>query len=80
MGAQSNWRESGDLAMMFQGAYSTAFYRALAKALHLEVREPGKTEDIRRAWSQFHELRESHPFPVPQSQAARCGLLVPLPS
>ncbi len=38
LGDQVNWRESGDLAMMFRGAYSTDFYRALADELHAEVR------------------------------------------
>jgi hypothetical protein len=36
-----------------------AALRALATAFHLEVREPEKTEDIRRVWSQFYELKES---------------------
>ena len=34
IGAKANWGDSDDLAMMFQGAYSTEFYRALADALH----------------------------------------------
>ena len=35
--APKNWSDSGDLDMMFQGAFPTEFYRALADALHLEV-------------------------------------------
>jgi len=38
IGAGSNWSDSADLAMVFQGAYPSEFYRALADALHLEVR------------------------------------------
>ena len=38
LGEKENWRDSDDLAMMFHGAYSTEFYRALADALHAEVR------------------------------------------
>ncbi|MGH9559517.1 MAG: B12-binding domain-containing radical SAM protein, partial [Bryobacteraceae bacterium] len=38
MGAQENWRDSGDLSMMFRGSYSTEFYRELARTLHEEVR------------------------------------------
>ena len=30
LAAKANWSDSGDLAMMFQGAYTTGFYRALA--------------------------------------------------
>jgi radical SAM superfamily enzyme YgiQ (UPF0313 family) len=33
-----NWSDSADLAMMFRGTYTTDFYRALADALHMEVR------------------------------------------
>jgi len=38
LGPKSNWSDSGDLAMIFQGEYSSDFYRALADALHAEVR------------------------------------------
>jgi anaerobic magnesium-protoporphyrin IX monomethyl ester cyclase len=38
LGAKENWDDSGDLDMMFQGAYTAGFYRKLADALHLEVR------------------------------------------
>jgi len=37
LGEKENWRDSGDLAMMFHGAYSSEFYRELASALHEEV-------------------------------------------
>lgn len=38
LGAKVNWNDSGDLDMMFHGAYSSDFYRELAEALHEEVR------------------------------------------
>jgi radical SAM superfamily enzyme YgiQ (UPF0313 family) len=56
LGAQAHWAESGDLAMMFHGAYSTGFYRALADALHLEVRGDGDTADLRQAWERVYDL------------------------
>ena len=56
MGSKSNWRDSADLTMMFRGAYSTEFYRALADALHLEVRGGGSAAE---AWQLVNELRES---------------------
>ncbi len=37
LGAKSNWKDSGDLAMMFKGTYTSDFYRALRDALHAEV-------------------------------------------
>lgn len=37
LGAKLNWEDSGDLAMLFRGAYASDFYRALHDALHAEV-------------------------------------------
>jgi anaerobic magnesium-protoporphyrin IX monomethyl ester cyclase len=41
LGAQTHWAESNDLAMMFQGAYRSPFYRHLHRLLHrdLELRQ-----------------------------------------
>jgi anaerobic magnesium-protoporphyrin IX monomethyl ester cyclase len=39
LGEQQNWEHTGDLAMLFQGTYTTAFYRQLRNALH----EQGRT-------------------------------------
>jgi anaerobic magnesium-protoporphyrin IX monomethyl ester cyclase len=59
LGAKSNWTDSADLAMMFRGAYSSEFYRALACALHLEVRSPERGGEIRAAWERVYELEGS---------------------
>jgi len=37
LGEKTNWSDSEDLSMMFQGAYSNEFYRALHDALHAQV-------------------------------------------
>lgn len=37
LGDKQRWTDSDDLAMMFQGAYTTKFYRALRDAVHAEV-------------------------------------------
>lgn len=37
LGAKTNWSDSEDLAMMFQGTYTNEFYRALHDALHAQV-------------------------------------------
>ncbi len=37
MGEQTHWHESNDLAMMFQGAYDTDFYRRVRDLLHEQV-------------------------------------------
>ncbi|GAB4424549.1 MAG: radical SAM protein [Chloroflexi bacterium OHK40] len=41
LGSKTNWTDSGDLAMMFQGTYRSPFYRHLHRLLHreLEVRQ-----------------------------------------
>jgi anaerobic magnesium-protoporphyrin IX monomethyl ester cyclase len=37
LGSKTRWRESDDLEMMFQGTYSTEFYRAVRNLLHDQV-------------------------------------------
>jgi anaerobic magnesium-protoporphyrin IX monomethyl ester cyclase len=41
LGPKTNWSDSGDLAMMFQGTYRSPFYRHLHRLIHreLEVRQ-----------------------------------------
>ena len=41
LGQKTNWTDSGDLAMIFQGTYGSPFYRHLHRLLHreLEVRQ-----------------------------------------
>jgi anaerobic magnesium-protoporphyrin IX monomethyl ester cyclase len=54
VGRKTNWNDSSDLSMMFRGAFSTELYRALADALHREVRG-GK--DLDNAWQLVDQLR-----------------------
>lgn len=37
LGDKTRWTESGDLAMMFQGTYTSEFYRAIRDLLHEQV-------------------------------------------
>ena len=37
LGAKKNWEDSDDLAMMFQGTYTSEFYRAVRDLLHDQV-------------------------------------------
>jgi anaerobic magnesium-protoporphyrin IX monomethyl ester cyclase len=53
LGLKANWNESGDLSMMFRGTFGTEFYRALADAIHAEVRGG----DAVTAWQRLNELR-----------------------
>jgi radical SAM superfamily enzyme YgiQ (UPF0313 family) len=56
LGPKENWADSDDLDMMFQGAFTTDFYRALADALHREVRE-GR-DAAQGAWENALALRD----------------------
>jgi anaerobic magnesium-protoporphyrin IX monomethyl ester cyclase len=44
LGDKSNWLDSEDLSMMFKGAYSSEFYRALHDALHTELKSWNSAE------------------------------------
>lgn len=55
LGSKANWNDSADLSMMFGGAYRTAFYRALADAIHADVRGG----DTVATWELVHKLRAS---------------------
>jgi hypothetical protein len=57
LGPKENWADSDDMDMMFQGAFTTDFYRALADALHIEMREGrAAAED---AWCNVQALKET---------------------
>ena len=62
IGSKTHWSESGDLAMIFRGAYPSAVYRALADALHLEVRAPENKGAIQSAWSRVFALKDGWPL------------------
>jgi radical SAM superfamily enzyme YgiQ (UPF0313 family) len=68
MGSKRNWSESADLAMMFQGAYGTAFYRVLARFVHKDHRLHQGTEALRRSVAGFK---------VPSKSEARRIALAP---
>jgi anaerobic magnesium-protoporphyrin IX monomethyl ester cyclase len=53
LGRQQNWRDTGDLAMLFNGTYDSSFYRALRDALHDEVRS-GQPDDVR--WAELERI------------------------
>jgi len=61
LGEKTNWSDSEDLAMMFQGAYSDEFYHALHDALHAQVdfrNSSAAQEDTRQPRSKPDELWE----------------------
>ncbi|MGH9494680.1 MAG: B12-binding domain-containing radical SAM protein [Candidatus Sulfotelmatobacter sp.] len=50
LGDKTNWSDSEDMAMMFLGAYTNDFYRALHDALHAQV----------DCWNSFHHVQDNH--------------------
>lgn len=67
LGLQQNWHDSNDLAMLYHGTYTTAFYRQLHRVVHHEF----------RARKSFHSLKKRFDL----RQAARLGYnLLALPA
>jgi anaerobic magnesium-protoporphyrin IX monomethyl ester cyclase len=68
LGAQQNWEHTGDLAMLFQGTYTTAFYRQLRDALHVQARTrtPQEAISMDAMWTQLshNEARYRSPQPL----------------
>ncbi len=61
IGKKANWSDSGDLAMMFKGTFSSDLYRALAHAIHLEVRSPKNMPAVEKAWATVDALEAWKP-------------------
>ena len=61
---KANWSDSDDLAMMFQGAYSTDFYREIRDLLHEEVNARidggGAPRDFDAHWSALERRETLH--------------------
>ena len=49
LGSKQNWQDSDDLAMLYNGPFSTAFYRWLHRVLHREFRAQRAWEEIKRS-------------------------------
>ncbi len=86
LGPKTNWTDSGDLAMMFEGAYRSPFYRKLHRVLHhdlelhqaLAAGEP--TADLMQAivalnteWFALGQLEASERSAAPTLLARRNG-------
>lgn len=58
VGEQDHWEDSDDLAMLFQGTYTTEFYRRLHKLLHRDLDAvrgvvPAGTADLDLEWERL---------------------------
>ena len=75
LGERRNWRDSADLAMLYQGPYSTRFYRYLHGVVHKEFRlwRAAETE------SPFRHLGRALRRPVSRGALGRARDAVTLP-
>jgi anaerobic magnesium-protoporphyrin IX monomethyl ester cyclase len=67
LGARHNWEDTGDLAMLFQGTYDTAFYRRVRDALHREA-AAGEPDD--ELWAALERDAAEHRSAEPAVFAA----------
>jgi anaerobic magnesium-protoporphyrin IX monomethyl ester cyclase len=90
LGEKTHWRASGDLAMMFQGTYTSPFYREVRDLLHEEVRlapesialrssaQERARHSLQRRWEHLVARQESFlnitPQGVASAQAPAAGL------
>ncbi|RMG89576.1 MAG: radical SAM protein [Chloroflexi bacterium] len=75
LGEKQNWEDSADLAMMYQGPFTTAFYRQLHVVLHKEFRARRDWLALRRVLTRPGHWRRAHV----RMLAAICYRLVTLP-
>jgi anaerobic magnesium-protoporphyrin IX monomethyl ester cyclase len=62
LGEKDHWQDSDDLAMMFEGTYTTAFYRKIYKLVHTElelIKRGASTAELDEVVVAWRELRES---------------------
>jgi anaerobic magnesium-protoporphyrin IX monomethyl ester cyclase len=66
LGRQRNWKDTGDLAMLFQGTFDTILYRRVRDILHEEVESGTASES---AWDDLEDRVHLHRSPRPISLA-----------
>jgi anaerobic magnesium-protoporphyrin IX monomethyl ester cyclase len=60
LGAKQNWMDSDDLAMLYKGPFTTAFYRQLHKVLHKEFRTRKYWVALKRLARHPREFNRKH--------------------
>lgn len=60
LGVKQNWLDSNDLAMLYQGPYSTEFYRQLHTVLHREFRARKYASELRSVFRHLRSVRGRH--------------------
>jgi anaerobic magnesium-protoporphyrin IX monomethyl ester cyclase len=67
LGLRHNWQDTGDLAMLFRGTYSTEFYRSVRDLLHEEARS-GSCDEPR--WHALERGERAHRSEQPSLAAS----------
>jgi anaerobic magnesium-protoporphyrin IX monomethyl ester cyclase len=62
LGRKRNWKDTGDLAMLFQGTFDTKLYRRVRDIMHREV-ESGFVDES--AWDELEQSVHLHRSPEP---------------
>lgn len=63
LGPKRNWNDSDELAMMFQGTYTTPFYRKVRALLHDEVRNGSGSDagaNLDACWSELEREQDRY--------------------
>jgi len=68
LGARRNWRDTDELAMLFQGTFDTAFYRMVRDALHADA-DAGMVDELR--WHDLARRADAHRSSSPVSMELR---------
>ncbi len=68
LGVKQNWQDSNDMAMLYQGPYTTEFYRQLHTVLHKEFR-------ARKYWAELKYLAR-HPQEWRKHHLRRAAVMV----
>jgi anaerobic magnesium-protoporphyrin IX monomethyl ester cyclase len=68
LGERRNWQHTDDLAMLFKGTYTTAFYRRVRDALHREARHQRADDSL---WHDLARDEASHRSTEPLVAVAR---------
>ena len=64
LGEKDHWQDSDDLAMMFEGTYTTPFYRILHKLIHRELellRGGASAAELNEVQARWQELTAAEP-------------------
>lgn len=73
LGTKDHWETSDDLAMMFQGTFTTPFYRRLHKLIHRDLAahkngknvKSGTSDTLAREWEALAKLAAESQSPTP---------------